>query len=107
MQEMSYNRFIKCVEQIMMLDPSKMPPEQGRKVVSYRARRFLLSVAGLLGLSDKGAASVGKGRGGLRRSEILDLRYHARALRRHEAPDGGPHKSRLGHCPQARVLGGG
>ena len=41
----------------MMLHPLKMPPEQASKV-SYRARRFLPSVAGLLGLS-KEAASVG------------------------------------------------
>lgn len=47
----------------MMLHPLKMPPGQARKVVSYRARRFLPSVAGLLGLSDKEAASVGNWKG--------------------------------------------
>ena len=63
MQETFYNRFIKCVEQIMMLHPRRMPPEQARNMVSYRARRFLPSVAGLLGLSDKEAASVGNWKG--------------------------------------------
>ena len=52
-----------------------MPPEQARKVISYRARRFLPSAAGFLGPSDEEAASVGKwkGAGGLCRSETFDL----------------------------------
>jgi hypothetical protein len=62
-QEMPYSRFIKCMEQLMMLKPLEMQPEQARKIISYRARRFLPSVAGLLQLSDKEASSVGNWRG--------------------------------------------
>jgi hypothetical protein len=62
-QEMSYSRFIKCIEQLMMLKPLEMSPEQARKIISYRARRFLPSVAGLLQISDKEASSVGNWRG--------------------------------------------
>eukprot|EP00972_Heterocapsa_arctica_P052922 7791780-Heterocapsa_arctica.AAC.1 len=51
------------MEQLMRLKPPMMPPEQARKIVSYRARQFLPSGAGLLQLSEKEASSVGNWRG--------------------------------------------
>jgi hypothetical protein len=56
---MSYNKYTKCLETLLMMPPLAMTAEQAGAVVTYRARRWLPSVVGLMDFTDPEAASVG------------------------------------------------
>jgi len=59
---MSYNKYTRCLETILMMPPLSMPAEQAAAVVTYRARRWMPSVVGLMNFSEPEAASVGNWR---------------------------------------------